>query len=348
MVLEEEEEEVGGGIHVKTVILRKGADSQGIDHDQVGEIGPPPPEAYIVLRPHRVPGIVNLDGKVSGVGVGGGMGTTKGKGKYGKSIGTGVSRKGKVDVGWDDGVPGDIPTFEQWSYELEVLQSPTRGRALGLNPLSRGFPSLSAPLIVQLIVRDGSGGIIPADNSALSRRLVHVVMMVDLVSADGKQSRGVVRVCAAGSGGEVGKVGGEEDGVESSYHLRNFLGGTFRLSSTFSQSRGKEKKRGEGRGKEKKNFFIFSEMVVRTPGEYALMVRLLDIAGPPHLGTSIGVTRSLAEVLTKPFTVFHSSKFPGSIPVTELSVEFARQGERNLGQRKVRDAIAGSSEEDDG
>lgn len=107
-------------------------------------------------------------------------------------------------------------------------------------------------------------------------------MMVDLVSADGKQSSGVVRVCAAGSGGEVGKVGkvrGEEDGVESSYHLRNFLGGTFRLSSTFSQSRGKEKKRGEGRGKEKKNFFIFSEMVVRTPGEYALMVRLLDIAG---------------------------------------------------------------------
>lgn len=166
MVLEEEEEEeVGGGVSVKTVILRKGADSQGIDHDQVGEIRPPPPEAYIVLRPHRVPRIVNLDGKVSGVGVGGGMGmgmgmgvgTAKGKGKYGKSIGTGASRKGKVDVGWDDGVPGDIPTFEQWSvfafrllfdgstlifdstrsYELEVLQSPTRGRALGLHPLSR-------------------------------------------------------------------------------------------------------------------------------------------------------------------------------------------------------------------
>lgn len=101
--------------------------------------------------------------------------------------------------------------------------------------------------------------------------------MVDLVSTDGKQSRGVVRVCAAGSG----KVRGEEDGVESSYHLRNFLGGTFRLSSTFSQGQGKDKEKGEGRGegKEKKNFFIFSEMVVRTPGEYALMVRLLDIAG---------------------------------------------------------------------
>lgn len=78
-----------------------------------------------------------------------------------------------------------------------------------------------------------------------------------------------------GRGERWGRCGGGEDGVESSYHLRNFLGGTFRLSSTFSQSRGKEK----ARGKEKKNFFIFSEMVVRTPGEYALMVRLLDIAG---------------------------------------------------------------------
>lgn len=187
MVLEEEEE-VGGGIHVKTVILRKGADSQGIDHDQVGEIRPPPPEAYIVLRPHRVPRIADLDGKVSGVGVGGGMGlglgmgmgTTKGKGKYGKSIGAGVSRKGEVDVGWDDGVPGDIPTFEQWSvfafglpfdrstltfdstrsYELEVLQSPTRGRALGLYPLSRVrrfFLDSPAGLICTTVADVGAG-----------------------------------------------------------------------------------------------------------------------------------------------------------------------------------------------
>lgn len=29
--------------------------------------------------------------------------------------------------------------------------------------------------------------------------------------------------------------------------------------------------------------------------------------------------------------ISHSSKFPGSVPVTELSVEFAKQGERNLG-----------------
>ena len=68
--------------------------------------------------------------------------------------------------------------------------------------------------------------------------------------------------------------------------------------------------------------------------------------------------------------ISHSSKFPGSVPATELSVEFAKQGERNLGvsfcfvfllsflsirlmliwvkQRKVRDAIAGSSEEEEG
>ena len=110
--------------------------------------------------------------------------------------------------------------------------------------------------------------------------------MVDLVSADGKQSRGVVRVCAAGSGGEVGKVGGEEDGVESSYHLRNFLGGTFRSSSTFSiptiSTRTRPSRETQDRDAQEKgkgNFFIFSEMVVRTPGEYALIVKLLDMAG---------------------------------------------------------------------
>lgn len=69
-----------------------------------------------MLRLYWVLGIVNFDGKVSGVGVGGGMGMgmgmMKGKGKYGKLIGIGVSRKGKVDVGWDDGVLGDILMFE--------------------------------------------------------------------------------------------------------------------------------------------------------------------------------------------------------------------------------------------
>lgn len=69
----------------KMIILRKGADGKGADHDGVGEIRPPPLEAYIVLRPHRVP-------KIEGMGEG----------------------KGEVGVGWDDGVPGDIPAFEKW------------------------------------------------------------------------------------------------------------------------------------------------------------------------------------------------------------------------------------------
>lgn len=138
-VVLEEEEEFRGGVEneavgddldatslpqseKKTLILRKGADSQGMDSERVGEVRPPPPEAYIVLRPHRVPRVADFGGDVSGVGtgvgtaVGVGKGTgkgTKGKGKYGKSIGTGA-RKGNVDVGWDDGIPGDIPTFEKW------------------------------------------------------------------------------------------------------------------------------------------------------------------------------------------------------------------------------------------
>ncbi|KJE05152.1 hypothetical protein I311_00827 [Cryptococcus gattii NT-10] len=316
----------------KMIILRKGADGKGADNNGVGEIRPPPLEAYIVLRPHRVPKIADLDEKkVSSVGTGKGMGTKgKEKGKEQEKE-KGIRKgKGEVGVGWDDGVPGDIPTFDKWSYELEIMQSPTRGRALGLHPLTRGFPPLSAPLIVQLIVRDGSGEIIPPSDAALSRRLVHTVMMVDLVSPDGGESRGVVRVREGGDGG--------------AYYRKNFLGGTFRLSTTFrsrlpslsyDNGKGKEKVKEKREEKEKekgkgegKNVFIFSEMVVRTPGEYALVVRLLDIAGPPHLGTSIGVTRPLAEVLTKPFTVFHSSEFPGSVPVTD---KFAKQGDRNLG-----------------
>lgn len=123
-------------------------------------------------------------------------------------------------------------------------------------------------------------------DAVLSRRLVHTVMMVDLVSPDGRESRGVVRVREGMDGG--------------TYYRRNFLGGTFRLSSTFrslpllsydnDKGKEKEKEKEKGKGKEKgkekgegegegKNVFIFSEMVVRTPGEYALVVRLLDIAG---------------------------------------------------------------------
>lgn len=93
------------------VMLRKGADRKGADDNQVGEICPPPLEAYIVLRPHRVPKIADLDQKKvsDSVGTGKGMGTRE-KVKE-KGIGVG---KGEVGVGWDDGVPGDIPTFEKW------------------------------------------------------------------------------------------------------------------------------------------------------------------------------------------------------------------------------------------
>lgn len=120
--------------------------------------------------------------------------------------------------------------------------------------------------------------------------------MVDLVSADGKQSRGVVRVCERSgvsasasvsvSAGLSGGVG-EGETTRVTCHLRNFLGGTFRSSSTFSiptisttrtrPSRDTQDRDAQEKGKG--NFFIFSEMVVRTPGEYALIVKLLDMAG---------------------------------------------------------------------
>ncbi|WVQ78430.1 hypothetical protein IAT38_000516 [Cryptococcus sp. DSM 104549] len=261
--------------------------------EYVGEVRPPPPEAYVLLRPHRRPKDMSV---------------------------------------WDDGVETQLPHVENWSYTLNIIQYPSRGKALGLQALPRGWPALSSPLIIQLIVRDADGNILPPDNSALSRRLVHTVMMVELVSADHKELRSVMRVRPHAN--EYGTV----DYTHSSWigHHKNLLGSTIRSATALFH------------GDEKGLYFVFAELVVRNTGTYALQVKLLDIAGPPHVGTSIGVTPVLVTDHTPPFQVYHATKYPGSMPVTDLSLEFTRQGERNLGRdkRKTRDDRGISSDEE--
>ncbi|WVN86553.1 uncharacterized protein L203_101720 [Cryptococcus depauperatus CBS 7841] len=286
------------------IVVRKGVDLNGQDGQHCGEVRPPPPEAYMVIRPHRVPRAM-----------------------------------------WDDGVEGQVSTAEHWSYELQILQSPQRGKALGVQPLGRSHPPLSAPLIVQLLIRDYHSQILPLDNPNLSRRLVHMVMMVDLVSPDGSESRSLLRVKSHpdhvppryASFGSLPQVPPNVDREAKEY--RNLLGSTFKPSTTLTLNG------------EKGAFFIFSELVVRNPGDFALKLKVLDIAGPPHVGTSIGVTKTLVETTTSPFTVYHHSNYPGSLPVTELSAELTRQGERNLG-RRLRDSTVngggrGTSEEEE-
>ncbi|WVF71885.1 hypothetical protein IAT40_006695 [Kwoniella sp. CBS 6097] len=226
-------------------------------------------------------------------------------------------------VGWNDGIARDLPEIKDWSYELHVVQQPSRGKALGLQPLPRGWPPLSAPLIVQLIVRDKRGRPVSVDNPALNRRLVHTSMMVDLVSPDGRQNRSVMRIRQQDLASlpeqhepNTFPSAGDLVQVESQ---RNLLGSLHRSATPLVLDGNKG------------IFFIFTELIVRNPGEYTLAVKLLDLAGPSHLGTSIGVTGALATALTQPFTVYHGTTFPGSMPTTDLSTSFTRQGERNLG-----------------
>ncbi|WVQ76523.1 hypothetical protein IAR50_006193 [Cryptococcus sp. DSM 104548] len=298
VVIEEDDKDEGSGVRKvlvgrRKVVVKPGVGLGGQDGDDVGEVFPPPAEAYVILRPHRVPRVL-----------------------------------------WDDGVFGDFPDAEHWSYTVDILQSPSRGKALGLQALSRGFPSLSSPLIAQLKVYDPQGQVIPVDTPVLSRRLVHTIMVVDLVSPDGKEQRSNIKIRPHHLDHPTSP---RSANASPPIFRRNLLGATVRSSSVLSKGPGKNAERGI--------FFVFSELVVRNFGIFALRMRVADLAGPAHLGTSIGVTHTLCEGLTLPFEVFHPSKYPGAISVTELSQDFTRQGERNLGRRS-RDVMAGSSDDE--
>ncbi|OCF71521.1 hypothetical protein I204_07579 [Kwoniella mangroviensis CBS 8886] len=239
--------------------------------------------------------------------------------------------------GWNDGIAEEMRLADGWTYELQLIQQPTRGKALGLGPLPRGWPALSAPLIVQLIVKDQNGKVIPVDHPILNRKLVHTSMTVDLVSEDGTQSRSFMRVRPREQ--DPSKPPSPTSGVPIDPEIynrtqRNLLGALHRSANTFVLD-----------GK-KGIYFLFTELVVRNVGRYALKVSLLDLAGPMHIGTSIGITKTISSALTHTFTVYHGTEFPGALPVTDLSMEFTRQGERNLGRRTRADNNGISSEDD--
>nr|XP_018263503.1 uncharacterized protein I303_03372 [Kwoniella dejecticola CBS 10117]OBR85661.1 hypothetical protein I303_03372 [Kwoniella dejecticola CBS 10117] len=253
---------------------------------------PVPAEAYVLIRPHRVP-----------------------------------------ENGWNDGIAQEMLDAKDWVWELHLIQQPIRGKALGLGDLPRGWPALSAPLIVQLIVRDRNGREIPVDHPILNRKLVHTSMMVDLVSEDGQDSRSFMRVRE--------KVEGTNNLINPITHnypeneffsrtQRNLLGSLHRSANTYVLNG----KRGI--------YFLFTELVVRNVGRFALKVSLLDLAGSV---TSLS-GRTISTALTHPFTVYHATQFPGALPVTDLSMEFTRQGERNLGRRTRADNNGVSSEDD--
>ncbi|WRT67468.1 uncharacterized protein IL334_004440 [Kwoniella shivajii] len=248
----------------------------------------------------------------------------------------------KLNGGWKDETDKDLVESARWTYELNLVQQPTRGKAVGLGALPRGWPALSAPLIVQLIVKDQVGTVISVDHPSLSRRLVHTSVAVDLVSPDGGESRSHMRVFDVLEDGQHTAI---KDSPDESDKISRFsdmcsrpervlLGCLHRSANTYVI----DGKRGI--------YFLFTEIFVRNVGTFALKISLLDLAGPAHVGTSIGITGPITSVLTDPFFVHHASEFPGALPVTDLSRAFIMQGERNLG-RRTRAENNGISSEDD-
>ncbi|TXT13591.1 hypothetical protein VHUM_00958 [Vanrija humicola] len=240
----------------------------------------PPAEAYLIIRPHRVPR--------------GGWATAQESTPKSDSAG--------------------------WTFELNVLQHPERGKALGVEPLRRGWPPLTPPLIVQLVVKDKDGAVVATDNATLARRLVHLTMSVELVSPEGNESRSLIRVRPPSPRGNVQPY--YPASAPPPYSVqRTLLGSSVRTAQILT------------RDGQKGLYFIFQDMIVRPEGRYALEGKVLDLAGPPHIGTSIGITHPLTRCRTRPFDVIVPQEYPGPVPITSLSAEFLRQGERHLGRR---------------
>lgn len=79
-------------------------------------------------------------------------------------------------------------------------------------------------------------------------------------------------------------------------------------------------------------FFTFQDLSVRTEGTFRLRLRLMNIGASLQnrgvLRVNEEVSPVLAQTFTEPFTVYSAKKFPGVPPMTALSLEFGKQGQK--------------------
>ncbi|GFZ45931.1 hypothetical protein JCM24511_03664 [Saitozyma sp. JCM 24511] len=228
--------------------------------------------------------------------------------------------------GWGE-VASKSEDPSSWTYELLPIQQPVRGRALQTDTLRKGWPCLSPPLVFQLSVYNSHGRSVPIDHPELSRRLVHMTMQVDLVSPDGLERRAQMLVPKVAPGSRLSPSESGPSSCTNHVPVRTVLGSTFRCVQTLSV----DNRRGL--------FFLFPDLVVRPVGSHAFEGRLIDVAGPRHIGTSIGVTRPVTRVRTQAFENYHPNVYPGAHPITDLSRQFLAQGERYLGRKTRSDDL---------
>ncbi|KAG8882635.1 hypothetical protein FRB97_007981 [Tulasnella sp. 331] len=80
-------------------------------------------------------------------------------------------------------------------------------------------------------------------------------------------------------------------------------------------------------------FFTFQDLSVRTEGMFRLRLRLINVGAPPApniraMRVHEHVSPVLAQTFTESFVVYSAKKFPGVPPMTALSLEFGKQGQK--------------------
>ncbi|EIW66386.1 hypothetical protein TREMEDRAFT_65669 [Tremella mesenterica DSM 1558] len=78
---------------------------------------------------------------------------------------------------------------------------------------------------------------------------------------------------------------------------------------------------------EKRLYFIYDNLLIRAPGKYKFKCKLLDLAGPKHIGTSNGVTSVLTSICTESFNILPEWEHHCPEPSTDLWKEIKEQDE---------------------
>ncbi|KAJ3067493.1 hypothetical protein HK102_007398, partial [Quaeritorhiza haematococci] len=166
-----------------------------------------------------------------------------------------------------------------FSYDLIIRQQPLRARMCGFG--TKDYRPVDPAPILQSIVRDSSGRI-TRPNLATTP---HLVVYASLWSADGQEERGVVLNRGAGARRQ------EQAGVAPSY-TEVLVGSLISPCHIVNDLDG-----------EPAYFFVFSDLSIRTGGQYRFKFNLFDISGD--------ASRAKATAMSDVITVYPPVSFPG-------------------------------------
>ncbi|KAH8925208.1 hypothetical protein BT69DRAFT_1216793 [Atractiella rhizophila] len=196
------------------------------------------------------------------------------------------------------------------SFQLEVLQHPSRSRMTGFGSTDRR--SLDPPPVVRLKARDENGILVRDSAFESETMLCHA----ELWQAEDGQERE-----------QRNHVWSEREVV------RNLLGTLTvpgrRLKDQFGNA---------------SVLFVFNDLAVRTEGTFTLRFTVLDL----NSKMDSPVSPPLAREFSHPFRVYSPKSFPGMQTSTQLTKALAKQGVKLILRKSTRSENSGEEGEGDG